>query len=262
MRIKMDNIRRQNGLKRAFVVVLILVLLSSCLFVGSVLAWLTQDIDRDSGNNLKIGSVDFDIYYNNTLVTATKSNADGVTTLTPNEITLGGSGTIRSVDLKIRNTGTIDAIMRVTISIYQKDSNGNKVLMVLSETPTISNSIAIQTDNWVQDLHGVAGGYMYYNKLINPYTIKRITHNSNGTDTVTSQNIAANAVSVVSQICVPSTSSNSTYYMSVIVEGVAYKGNIYQETADKNNNKDYEIPVEAYPFGLPETLPSAWTAWR
>lgn len=258
----MNNVRRQDGFRKAFVVVLILVLLSSCLFTGTLLAWLTQDTIRDSGDNIKIGSVDFDVYYNNSLVTSTKSNAGGVSTSTQNEIVLSGSSTIRSVNLKIRNSGTIDAIMRVTISIYQKDSNGNKVALVLSDTPSEDNQIAMQSDGWIRDLKsGVTSGYMYYNDIINPYTIRRITHNDDGSESVTSQDITAHAVSVISQILVPSAMSSTTYYMSVTVEGVAYKGNIYQETADKNDGKNYQIDVEAYPFGLPSTLPSTWTAW-
>lgn len=259
----MEKVRRHDGFKIAFVVVLILVLLSSCLCVGTALAWLTQNIDRDSGNNLSIGSVDFDVYYNDSKVTTSKSNASGINSVTNQEITLSGTSTIRTINLKIRNTGTIDAIMRVTISIYQKDANGNHIALVLADaTPTIDNSIAMQTDGWVRDMHGVTSGYMYYNQVISPYTVKRITHNSDGTDTTTSQDISARAVSVVSQILVPSAMASDTYYMSITVEGVAYKGNIYQETADKNDNKDYQIDVEAYPFGEPSTLPSGWTAWR
>lgn len=270
MRINMNNMRRQRQdvLKKAFVVVLIIVLLSSCLCVGTLLAWLTQNIDRDSGDNITIGTVDFDVYYNNSLVTATKSNASGVSSSTQREIsilpnTATTNSAIRSVNLKIRNTGTIDAIMRVTISIYQKDSNGNKVALVIADTPTADNSVAIQSDGWVRDLSGgVTSGYMYYNDTINPYTIRRITHNDDGTDSVTTQDVTANAVSVITQILVPTSMVNTTYYMSVVVEGIAYKGNIYQETKDKNDGKDYQIDVEAYPFGLPSTLPSGWKAWE
>ena len=61
------------------------------------------------------------------------------------------------------------------------------------------------------------------------------------------------------EILVPESMKNTTYYIELTVEGVAHAGNIYQEDADT----EQDIPVEAYPFGiLTEDLLSEWGAWR
>ena len=60
---------------------------------------------------------------------------------------------------------------------------------------------------------------------------------------------------------VPESQKNTTYYIEVIqVDGVAYSGNIYQE--DTRKDGEYDVPVQAYPFGHVEDLPTAWTAWK
>lgn len=259
----MERVRRQDGYKKSFIIVLIVVLLSSCIFIGSVLAWLQQDITRDSGNN-SLGTVDFEIYSGSTKISSIKSTANGVTTTgTSKELAITGSSTIRPVNLTIRNTGTIDAIIRVTLSIYYKDENGQNVALILQDTPNVYNGINIQNDGWVNDFKdNVTSGYVYYNKVINPYTIKRVNTMEDGTQNITSQDISANAVPVVTQLLLPSAKASETYYITITVEGVAYKGNIYQELADKNASKPYQIPVEAYPFGVPASLPAGWTAWK
>ena len=58
------NLQKDKKYRFAFLVVLVVVLLSSCIFVGSVLAWLTDEDIHESNNIIEIGAVDFDIYKN------------------------------------------------------------------------------------------------------------------------------------------------------------------------------------------------------
>ena len=117
----MNTVGRQERYKKAFIVVLVAVLLSSCIFIGTVLAWLQQDTTRETEGILNLGEVDFEIYTGGTKITSTKDNANGVTTSSSQELVIPAGSTIRSIDLKIRNTGNIDAIMRVTLNIYYKE---------------------------------------------------------------------------------------------------------------------------------------------
>ena len=103
----MNTVGRQERYKKAFIVVLVAVLLSSCIFIGTVLAWLQQDIMRDTDGILNFGEVDFEIYASGTKITSTKDNANGVTTSSSQELAIPAGSTIRSIDLKIRNTGNI-----------------------------------------------------------------------------------------------------------------------------------------------------------
>ena len=278
----MNTVGRQERYKKAFIVVLVAVLLSSCIFIGTVLAWLQQDIMRDTDGILNFGEVDFEIYASGTKITSTKDNANGVTTSSSQELAIPAGSTIRSIDLKIRNTGNIDAIMRVTLSIYYKEyydtDKYNKVALVIQDgVPTINNGIDIQNDGWVDDFKdGVTAGYTYYNDVISPYTISRLPVNGDGSadvtsSDVTSADVTAHAIPVVSQILIPEAMKNETYFITLTVEGVAYKGNIYQELKDKNEHNSYDIPADAYnsskdiyayPFGLPSSLPAGWTAWQ
>ena len=140
-------------------------------------------------------------------------------------------------------------------------------MLLLSDDPTLDNEISIDTgtDKWVNDFKDdVTAGYTYYNDTVNPYTIRTITHNDDGSQTITSAEEEEHAIPVLDEILVPDTMSTQTYYVSIIVEGIAYSGNIYKEDLDRDTDPDgdYQIDKEAYPFGLPETLPSGWTAWR
>lgn len=264
----MEKVRGEGTYRKSFLVVLIIVLLSSCIFVGTVFAWLTQKIVRETHDTIVIGTVDFEIYSGNTQLTTLKSTADGVVTVSgTGELTIptNGSDTIRPVALEIRNTGTIDAIMRVTLSIYYKDINNNKVSLVLtSSQPTIDNGIKIQNDGWVNDFKDdITSGYVYYNSKISPYYHTPSTDVNDTPVAGTTQIVTENAVDVVTQILVPTSMIDTTYYITLTVEGVAYKGNIYQELYENETaGTPTDIPVTAYPFGLPDSLPSGWTGYQ
>ena len=247
----------------AFAVVLLIVLLTCCVFTGSILAWLKDKDTNSSSGELEIGSVDFEIYSGNTKLTTIRNSADEKVVLTTSSpLVVTGNSAIRNIDLKIRNTGTVTAIMRVTLSIYFENDNGVRSVCLLSDTPTLFNQIDITNDGWINDFApGVAMGYSYYNGQIKPYTIRTV-----GTDgTVTSTDKTENAVSVLTQILASSTATSTKYYVDVSVEGVAYSGNIYKEEADRDADLEYEIPAEGagvYPFGKLENIPSLWTAWQ
>lgn len=255
--------KKSNGQRSIIAVVLIVVLLSSCALIGSLIAWLTDEDVITDPNEIVIGSVDFEIYNNGTKITTVKSTSDGtspneVSTTTSSAVAITGNSTIRDVGITIRNTGTVAAIMRVSLRVYYM-SGTTKIACILKDDGfTLDNQIAIDNTNWVNRLaqnNQVASGYTYYNKVIQPYTISQL--NSDG-DRVT-QNITANEVELMQEILVPESMKDTTYYIELTVEGVAHAGNIYQEEADTVK----DIPVEAYPFGiLTEDLLSEWIAWR
>jgi hypothetical protein len=260
---------KTKGYKAMMAVVLAVVLLTFCVLTGTMIAWLTDRDEDDDGGNIHIGSVDFDIYSNGNLITSAKDNANGVspdslTSVVSNVVEVTGSTAIRNIDLKIRNTGTVSAIMRVTITIGLSDGNGGIIPCLISETLTIDNQITLNNSGWVNDFAGnnqVASGYSYYNSQIKPYTISSLTPLGQ----VVSQDVVANEVAVLTQILVPESMKNETYLIKLKVEGVAYSGNIYQEEYDRELGNSYQIPTEAensYPFGLREDLPSTWNAWK
>ena len=258
------RITEDRGYKRAFIVVLIAVLLSSCVFIGSLLAWLTDFDEFESEGVLEIGKVDFEIYTKNSSnqyveLTTIVDNSTGVTvaqTAQPLEIT--GSTTIRNFTLAVRNTGTVEAIMRATLQIYYEDDNGVKTTCLLADTFTLDNQISITNTDWVNDFannNAVASGYTYYNNVIEPYVISSV--DSEGT--IVNETQADHEVNILTQILVPEAMKSKTYYVTVRIDGVAHAGNIYQEKSEGS-----EVAVDAYPFGYlsDDFLNNKWTAWQ
>ena len=253
----------QGKYKIALTVVLVVVLLTCCLFTGSLLAWLKDTDLSNTSDDVEIGSVDFEIYNGNTKLTTIRNSSDEVVNLSTSQpLEVSGTTQTRNVDLKIRNTGTVSAIVRVTLTVYFENENGVRSVCLLSNTPTLFNQIGLSNDGWVNDFApGVAMGYSYYNSQIKPYSIRSL--DSNGDTIVTDK--PENAVSVLTQILASGAATNTTYYIDVSVEGVAYSGNIYQEEADRDAGFDYDIPPEGagvYPFGKLENIPEEWTAWQ
>lgn len=255
--------------KIAFAVVLIIVLLTSCVFTGSLLAWLKDRDTSSSGGDIEVGSVEFEIYNGSTKLTTIRNSSDEVVNLsTSSPLVVSGSTAIRNIDLKIRNTGTVSAIVRVTLNIYYAVSGGVKSTCLIAETPTTFNQINITNTGWVNDFASipnapikVASGYSYYNGQIEPYTIR--SRNADGD--IVSTDKPGNAVPILTQILASSSATSTTYYVEVSVEGVAYAGNIYKEEYDRDGDRDYDIPTDGvgvYPFGPKENLPIDWTGWQ
>ena len=143
----MENIKEKKYYK-AFIAVLMIVLLSCCVFVGTVLAWLTDEDIHKTVDIIEIGAVDFDIYHSGAPITSLKHNSTSnsaiVVSPTSRALEVLGGSTIRNIDLTIRNTGTVSAIMRVTLAIYYIDENGDRCPCILAESSTFDNHISIQ----------------------------------------------------------------------------------------------------------------------
>ena len=259
--------QKKEQYKFSFLIVLIVVVLCSCLLFGSVLAWLTRDYTYSDDDNL-IGSVEMKIFANGTEVTGTTTTVEGKTTWvcnSPYEIA-GGNTNRDNINLKIRNTGTIDALVRATINIYYIDDYDNQAtdtdkrpLLITANTPTVKGTANLYSSNWIYDFVSptVACGYMFYNSRLSPYVLRE----PGDLDGVSTSIVSSNEIDVISQILVSESQKNTTLYIDLTIEAVACDGNIYKKI-ENNEVESYDIPVYAYPFGLKEELPATWTAWR
>lgn len=252
---------RQSKFKPLWIV-LILVVLCSCLCV-STLAWLTKYYEYNDDNS-HIGKIDIAIYANGVKVTGSSQTIDGVTRYTVDSPYESSGGLTRNLNLKIRNEGTIDALVRATISIYYLENN-NKSVAISKSTPTLVGQVSMTSTNWITDFKTDAlCGNMYYNSKLEPYVQK--TTNTDGT--ISETNVANREISVVDSIVVSSEQSTTKFYVDLTVDAVAYNGNIYKQTNGLTQNQidnlvgTPDLPVLAYPFGSKDTLPSTWTAWQ
>lgn len=261
--------KNRNKYKVSFLVVLTVVVLSFCMLVGSVVAWLTRTYSYSDNDNL-IGSVEMKIYNNNQEITGTTTEVGGVTKWTCNTpFTVNGGMTTRSnIGLTVRNVGTVDALVRVTISLYYIDDYDNvftetdkRPAIIVSETPTVSGTIKLTTTNWVYGLAGnnsVASGYMYYSTTLAPY-VTRIPNvaNPGHTEVV----VPENNINIIDSFEVSEAQKNTIFYIDVTVDAVAYSGNIYKKI-ENGETSATDIPVYALPFGKKESLPASWEAWK
>ena len=259
--------KKQDKYKISFAIVLMIVVLCSCVLIGSVAAWLQREYFYFSDKNA-VGSVEMKIFANGTEVTGTTTTVDGKTTWVCNTPYLvSGNTALRSnVGLTIRNTGNIDALVRATISIYYIDDYDNgasasdkRPLLLVSNTPTVAGTASLDTTNWVQDfpVETVACGYMFYNQKLAPYILREPTNSGISETPVTN-----NEIKLVNQILLSEAQKNTAIYIDVTVDAVAYDGNIYKKMEEKASPTLDDIPVHALPFGHKENLPETWLAWR
>ena len=194
----------KNTMKIPFIIVLTSVVLSFCILIGTVSAWLMKDYTHESIDN-QIGSVEVELYANGNKIEGSYVEENNVTHWvcnTPYEIT-GSTVERTNLNLTMRNNGTINALVRATISIYYYEDESeleevkDKVLLLVSHydpanpsaKPTARNHCILETTDWVFNFANdhaidgvdgsgitgiVGGGQMFYNKEIAPYTIKEI----------------------------------------------------------------------------------------
>lgn len=260
-----SQIRPKIDKKRiSFIVVLISVVLSFCLLVGSVASWLIRDYTFNDTDNA-IGSVDVRIYADDVEVTGETSVVNGVPIWICNTpYVIGGSSTTRNnINLTLRNYGNIDAIVRVTMSLYYIDDYStpakNRPVILTTGVPSTKGVVNMTTTDWVYGFPSetVASGHMFYNKKLSPYVSR--TPNETNTD-INETIVAENEIKLIDSIVTSSAQASTTFYVSLTVEAVAYAGNIYKKM-ENGETSSADIPVSALPFGPKANLPTAWTAW-
>lgn len=248
------DIRRKTKVNSFIVVLCLLVVLCSCLIV-STLAWLEETyVYHEDRNNL--GAINVVLLANGNKIEGSTDDNGVWTCNTPYEIPSGN--TIRSLNLKCRNEGNIDAIVRVTISIYYMENNNKRTALLVTGSPTALGTISLDTTNWVRQFPSetVACGYMYYNSRLSSYNTR-----SYGTDNIVTGTDTDGEASIINQILVSNEQKDAKFYVDVSIDAVAYSGNIYKKI-ENNETTPADIPVNAFPFGNKDDLPSTWTAWR
>ena len=231
----MDTKKIEHRHRISFIVVLVAVVLVTCVLVGSVLAWLKRDYTRES-EGLEIGTVAIEIYANGSNVTHTTNHQNGTTWECSTPYSIPTGGTSRNLSLTIRNTGTVDALIRATIRVYIVDGNNNIVCLLGNPQimPSSAPMIAMNTTGWYQALpqnNQVASGYMYLSEKLEPYTL-------NGETSVSRE------IPIISQITVPAGYENTEILVSVTVDAVAHPGNIYKKIYENSASNLTKVTLD------------------
>ena len=252
--------QRKIGLNNALIVLAVIVVLCSCLILNT-LAWLQETYIFNEDRN-KIGYVNVSLYSNNTKIEGSVDENGKWTSNSP--IAIPAGSIVRALNLKVRNEGNIDTLVRATISIYYLEDAGNgntnkRTALVVSDAPTNLGTISIDSSNWIRQFPSAtaACGYMFYNSRLVSYS----TRTPNSSDAVDTSVDTNGEVNVINQIAVSESQKNVIFYIDISVDAVAYSGNIYKKI-ENNETTIADIPVQAFPFGTKENLPDDWTAWR
>lgn len=253
--------KTKNGYKISFLIVLVIVVLSFCICVGSVTAWLRIEyIHRSEG--LELGTVKVELWNGSTQVQGTTvKNGEVVSTHATIQIPSSGS-TTRELGIKVRNVGTINCLVRAQFNIYYYEYDGDRVTLLLNSTPSTIGDIkyaSIDHSNWISKLpnNNVAVGELFYNYQLEPYISTTIDDDGN----ITSNTITNNAKNIISSLSTVDSEKSRVLYIDITVDAIAYSGNIYKKTEKSGYDKN-DVPVEAYPFGTKEQLPAGWTAYK
>ncbi len=231
----MDTKKIEHRHRVSFIVLLVTVVLVTCVLVGSVLAWLKRNYTRDS-EGLEIGTVAVEIYANGTNVTHTTEHQNGTTWECTSPYSIPTGGTSRNLSLTIRNTGTVDALIRATIRVYIVDGNNNIVCLlgIPQVMPSSAPMIAMNTTGWYQALpqnNQVASGYMYLSEKLEPYTLNGETSSDR-------------EIPIISQITVPTGYENTEILVSVTVDAVAHPGNIYKKIYENSASNLSKVTLD------------------
>ena len=243
--------KTKNGYKISFLIVLVVVVLSFCICIGSVVAWLKYDYANES-TGLQLGSVSLALYNGSTEIVGATETSDAPAHAT---VTIPVSAsTIRELNIKVRNTGTIDCLVRATFNIYYLEADGDRVTLVKNVDYT-----SFDHSDWVANFPetSVAMGYLFYNDKLSPYVKATIDDDGN----ISTSTVGNNAKTIISSITTTDALKSKILYIDVTVDGIAYGGNIYKKI-ENNETSASDIPVSAYPFGSKDELPADWNAWR
>ena len=266
----------KKGYKISFLIVLIAVVLSFCICIGSVLAWLRVGY-TSSSEGLVLGSVKLELYNGSINIIGTHIETDNDVNSNHYTIEIPASeNATRELGVRVRNVGTIDCLVRATISLYYTENNGDsdgdgvdeirKVpLKLINSSDTIPATtsdgfmgIKISHADWIPKFPNasISVGELYYNEKLQPYMLSSIDDDG----VITSSEVTGNAKYIISSITTHESEKSRTLYMDVTVDAIAYSGNIYKKIANDETSPQ-DIPVMAYPFGEVTYLPEDWDAY-
>lgn len=236
--IMQDVSKKRKNIINISIIVLCLSLIA--LIIGYSFAWLTDIFNDDE--NANIGEVKIEIYDGETKLNGIEKEDGSYELGTAYAVNLGDVGSKAELNLKVKNTGTINGIVRcfVTISTVVGPSEGFTDLDGAMYLAT-NNQLTVESPDWVDlyddpDLVGVYGYNMFLNKVLAP----------------NAENKIFNSFTVVSEV------ENTTVYVKLRADIVAHSGNAYQIDSTENPVADKDKP-----FGvLTKEFLDVWTAYK
>lgn len=233
--IQLDTIQLHKKNKAVLFTVLSAVFLAIVLATSLTLAVLT-DLFTDTSNP-NIGEISAGLYTNggSTLISGTYDETEGYLIGSPILVTMPSSvGGTTALDLYVKNTGTINALVRIQLSIYQPTATEED-----PQALATTAQLALSNTGWINDFPSAGSWYLYsyYNSVLAPNT----------------------PVSIGATLeALNNTLLNENVELMIRVDMIAHSGNAYQLEDDGQTVAD-----EDKPFGVLDSgFLSSWTAWQ
>lgn len=234
----MPNVNKKKNLIKALVIVVCLSLIA--IIIGYSFAWLTDIFNKEG--SATIGEVKVEILDGETKINGEENASGSYVMGSAYAVNLGDVGSEVALNLKVKNTGSINGIVRCFVTI-STSVGPNEGFTDLGGAENLANDsqLTVESPDWVNLyddplLEGVYSYNMFLNKVLQP----------NATNNVFVK------FRVVSQV------ENTTVYVKLRADIVAHSGNAYQIDSAAN-----PTPNNEKPFGVltPEFL-ELWTAYR
>ena len=224
-----------------FFVIMCSVALILVLAIGITFAWLSDLVTKEG--DATIGEVAIEIYNNGTKINGVLAEDGSYMAGAPVAITFGPDKSAISVNLSVKNTGTIPGIVKCFVAITDDQGPHNHYTDLEGAQWIIqTNQVSITQPNWVTlyDDPDISDQY-FFNSFLN-------------------EQLAANESKplITSVTPIADGFEEQTIYVFVRAEIVAYSGNAYQVDTPATPVQDKDKP-----FGVltPQFL-QQWTAWK
>ncbi len=232
-----------NVNKRKTILTIAIALMLLAIITTASLAFLTDIFETD--NTATVGSVKAGLYNNNgnTLISGYENGGQYILGA-PILVTLGGTANQpTNVDLWVKNTGTINGLVRVLITITYTPENDTNMLQLTETVASITNT------GWVNQFADTSTAgtrvfylYAYYNSQIAPNTAVRVLNS------ITPKTAAALSAEVE---------------ITVRADMVAYSGNAYKIEAAGTTVPSADKPFKDFTSAdLTSAFLTSWTAWQ
>ncbi len=235
---------KQNNSINITIIVCAVVLMVA-IIASATFAWLTDYVERDG--SATIGDVRIEIYDGNTKLNSYTEEGGAVVLGTPYHLQFTSEGQIIVPTLSIKNTGTINGIVRCFVSItttdgisdnHHTDLDGSKYLLD-------ENQLAAVNSDWVTAydidlMEGIHSYNMFLNKVLAP----------NAT------NVVFDSLEYLGGLF------TGNVYIELRADIVAYSGNAYQVDTESNPTDSIDKPFKVGGQDLTPEFLEIWTAWK
>lgn len=226
----MDKIKNKNKIIMTTIGILLIIVLIGGITFAFLSDFFTQNDDAT------VGTVSAELYQNTTLISGYwDDQSEQYITINSPIVTLGAINTPTNVNFNVKNSGTINILVRVFVTIGYRATENPTTLNPLTSTDISVGSLGFINDytELGTDIHSY---FAYYNAVLTP-------------------NSTATFISSITPLI--AFYANKDVELVLRADAIAYSGNYYY-LDDQGQTLD---PADD-PWLVSSTFLQSWTAWQ